>query len=68
MSSHNIKLDSSKLTAELFYSAFLNLPDIEKETFISRLLNSLNSKTVAVDIFHTAQDPCKLEDFIDQRY
>ena len=48
MSSQNIKFDSSNLTAELFYSAFLSLPEAEKETFISRLLNSLNSKAVVI--------------------
>jgi hypothetical protein len=48
MSSQNLKLDSSNLTAELFYSAFLSLPDREKETFINRLLNSLNSKAIVI--------------------
>ncbi|MCL6103064.1 MAG: hypothetical protein M1292_11385 [Bacteroidetes bacterium] len=48
MSSQNIKLESSKLTAELCYSAFLRLTDVEKETFINRLLNSLNSKAAVI--------------------
>jgi len=48
MSSQNIKLENFELTAELCYSAFLRLPDIEKETFISRFLNNINSKAVAI--------------------
>lgn len=48
MSSQNIKLENSELTAELCYSAFLSLPDIEKENFISRFLNNINSKAIAI--------------------
>ena len=47
MSSQNLKFDGTKLTAELFYSAFLSLPETEKESFLSRLLNSLNNKAIA---------------------
>ena len=47
MKTHNLKFDESNLTAELFYSAFLSLSDTEKESFLSRLFNSLNSKTIA---------------------
>ena len=35
MSSQNIKLENSELTAELCYSAFLSLPDIEKKTLLA---------------------------------
>ena len=48
MSSQNCTLEDSGLTAEQCYSNFLRLPDIEKETFISRFLNSINSKAVAI--------------------
>ena len=47
MRTQNLKFDSTKLTAELFYSAFLSLPEAEKENFLSRLLNSLNNKVIA---------------------
>jgi len=47
MRAQNLKFDGTKLTAELFYSAYLSLPDSEKESFLSRLLNSLNSKAIA---------------------
>lgn len=47
MRTQNIKFDGTKLTAELFYSAFLSLPETEKESFLSRLLNSINSKAIA---------------------
>jgi hypothetical protein len=48
MSSHNIKLENSELTAELCYSAFLSLPEVEKESFISRLLNNLNNNALVI--------------------
>ncbi len=47
MRTQNIKFDGTKLTAELFYSAFLSLPETEKEGFLSRLLNSISCKAVA---------------------
>ncbi len=48
MSSNNIKLENSGLTAELCFSAFLKLPEAEKETFISRFLNNINNNAVAI--------------------
>jgi hypothetical protein len=47
MKSQSIKLDDTKLTAELFYSAFLSLSEKEKEDFLTRLFNSLNNKAIA---------------------
>ncbi len=47
MATQHLKLDSTKLSAELFYSAFLSLSETEKESFLSRLLNSLNSKAIS---------------------
>ncbi|MBI5217766.1 MAG: hypothetical protein HY958_02395 [Bacteroidia bacterium] len=42
-----MKADLAYRQAELFYSAFLSLPETEKENFLSRLLNSLNDKAIA---------------------
>ena len=47
MRTQHLKFDGTQLTAELFYSAFLSLPETEKESFLRRLLNSINSKAVA---------------------
>jgi hypothetical protein len=47
MKTDNINLDRSLLTAELFYSAFLSLPETEKESFLVRLFSSFNNKTIA---------------------
>ena len=46
MKTSNIKLDKSQLTADFFYSAFLNLPKSEKENFLSRLFSGLNNKAI----------------------
>lgn len=48
MGSENRKYDCSKLSAEQFFAAYQSLPDTEKETFLSRLFNSLGSEAVAV--------------------
>ena len=50
MGSENTKYDCSKLTAEQFFAAYQNLPDTEKETFLSRLFNSLGSHAIAVTL------------------
>ncbi len=50
MSTQNIKFDDSKLTGELFYSAFLSLSETEKESFLRRLFSSMNQKAVALTI------------------
>ena len=47
MRTQNTRFDNTKLTAELFYSAFLSLPETEKENFLSRLLNSFNNKVIS---------------------
>ena len=43
----HLKFDNTTLTAEIFYSAFLSLPESEKESFLSRLFNSFSSQSVA---------------------
>lgn len=63
MRTQSIKFDGTKLTAELFYSAFLSLPETEKESFLSRLLNSLNSKAIA---FTTKGKPLTKKQYIQQ--
>ncbi|MEI7594956.1 MAG: hypothetical protein WCK02_04350 [Bacteroidota bacterium] len=47
MNSQEFRFDNTNLNAELFYSAFLSLPEAEKEFFLTRLLNSINSKAIS---------------------